>query len=114
MLKELYPKMDVKRREKSGEREVYVVEATPSEGSVETFYFDVQTGLLTRVDGEVEGPEGSIPSEMYFEDYRDVGGIRHPFTIRQSTPSYSLVIKFSEMKHDVPIEDSKFTKPSSQ
>ncbi len=114
MFKDLYPKMSVKGREKAGDRDAIVVEATPSEGSAETLYFDTQTGLLTHVDGETEGPEGSLSSEMYFEDYRDVGGIKRPFTIRQTTPSYTVIIKFSEMKNDVTIEDSKFVKPAAQ
>src|SRR5215216_7619603 len=40
-LKELYPKMMVKRREKIGEQEAYLVEAITTDGISEAMYFDV-------------------------------------------------------------------------
>jgi zinc protease len=110
-LKEIYPKMKLLGKEKSGDREAYVLEATPAEGSVEKLYFETQTGLLIRVDGETDTPEGRLPSERYLEDYKEVDGIQYPMTMRQSTPSYELIIKISEVKHDVPVDDSKFEKP---
>src|SRR5262252_4222060 len=38
-IKELYPKLIVKGTEKVGDKDAYVIEATPAEGSVETWYF---------------------------------------------------------------------------
>src|SRR5882762_240539 len=51
-LKQLYPKLVVKGKDKVGDKDVYVVEATPVEGSAETWYFDVQSGLVLRQDAE--------------------------------------------------------------
>ena len=113
-LREFYPKMKLLGKEKSGDRDSYIVEATPAEGNVEKLYFDTQTGLLVRDDGETESPEGRVSSERYFEDYKEVDGILYPMTLRQDTTSYDLVIKISEVKHDVPIEDSKFEKPAAK
>ena len=113
-LKELYPKMKLLGKEKSGDRDAYVLEATPTEGSAEKLYFDTQTGLLIRNDCETDGPEGRLLSERYLEDYKAVDGIQYPMTLRQDTPSYDLVIKISEVKHDVPVDDSKFEKPASK
>lgn len=47
-LRELYPKMTAVGRETVGGRETYVVSASASDGGVEKFYFDAQTGLLVR------------------------------------------------------------------
>ncbi|HTG17732.1 MAG TPA: hypothetical protein VK747_20970, partial [Blastocatellia bacterium] len=57
-LKQLYPKITVKGKDKVGDKDVYVLEATPAEGPTETWYFDATTGLLARIDAERESPQG--------------------------------------------------------
>jgi zinc protease len=109
-LKELYPQMVVKGKEKVGERQAYLVEGTPPEGKPEKMFFDVENGLLIRMDAERESPQGTALVETYLEDYRDVDGVKVPFTMRQVNPMFSMTIKFSEVKNNVEIEDSKFSK----
>jgi len=46
-----------------------------------------------------------------FEDYKDVDGIKLPFTIRRSRQGFSFTHKFDDVKHNVPIDDSKSDKP---
>jgi len=111
-LKTYYSKFEVKGKDKVGDAEVYVVEATPLEGKAEKMYFDVNSGLLLRTDAEVDGPQGAMLVESYLEDYRVVDGVKVPFTMRQNNPAYSLTIKQTEVKHNVTIEDAKFNKPS--
>ncbi|HST20102.1 MAG TPA: hypothetical protein VLR90_03235 [Blastocatellia bacterium] len=112
--KELYPKAVVKGRQKLGDRDVYLVEATPAEGGVEQLYYDVQTGLLARRDFVLDSPQGQMPTETYLEDYKEVDGIKIPFTIRQTNPAVAFTIKVLEVKHNVPVDDAKFNKPASQ
>src|SRR5215471_16120665 len=57
-IKELYPKLVVKGTDKVGDKDAFVVEATPAESSMETWYFDTKTGLLIRQDSERDGPMG--------------------------------------------------------
>jgi len=111
-MKELYPQMTMKAKEKVGERAAWLVEAVPAEGKPEKMYFDAETGLLVRQDAEREGPQGAAVVQVYFEDYRDVDGVKVPFTIRQVMPMFELSIKFSEVKHNVEIDDAKFAKPA--
>lgn len=113
-LKQLYPKMTVKSKEKVGAGEAYLVEAVPAEGSPQKFYFDTQTGLLVRVDVETESPQGKIPFEVYLEDYREVDGVKMPFTVRRNSPAISFTVKLDKVEHNVPIDDAKFNKPSGQ
>jgi outer membrane lipoprotein-sorting protein len=111
-LKEHYPKMTVKGTGKVGERDAYVVEAVSSAGP-STMYFDSQSGLVLRVDGEREGPEGKMMVEEYFDDYREVDGVKFPFYYRQKNPQYDFTVKYSEVKHNVAIDDAKFSKPAN-
>jgi hypothetical protein len=113
-IKQLYPKLVVKGKDKVGDKEVYVVEATPVESSVETWYFDTQTGLMLRQDAERESPQGKQPIQVYLDNYKDVDGIKLPFKIHQVTPAFTIDIKIDEVKHNVPIDDAKFNKPAAQ
>jgi hypothetical protein len=55
-----------------------------------------------------------LPEETVFEDYRDVDGVHLPFTIRASfvDPFVGWTRKFTKIKHNVTVEDSKFAKPA--
>jgi outer membrane lipoprotein-sorting protein len=112
--KELYPKITVKSKEKVGDHETYLVEATPKEGSTEKWYFDTQTGLPIRVDAERHGPEGAMTVSQYFDNYKSVDGVKLPFTLRQERPDISIVLKFDDIKNNVPIDDAKFARPGAQ
>jgi hypothetical protein len=57
---------------------------------------------------------GVIPEQVDFEDYRNVGGMKLPFTIRISSidPLFSSTRKFSEITLNVPVDQTKFSKPA--
>jgi hypothetical protein len=106
-LKELYPKMALIGQVKVGDRTAHCIEATPPEGNPLKLYFEAQTGLLVRIDSIPEGgSSGKIPDETYFEDYREVDGIKMPFTIRM--PADKVTYKVNEVRHNLPIEEAKF------
>lgn len=110
--KENYSKMTVKGTEKVNSRDAYVVQADSSAGPT-TMYFDAQNGLLLRIDSEREGPEGKTMIEEYYDDYRDVDGVKYPYAYRQKNSQYDFTIKFTEVKHNVTIDDAKFAKPAN-
>lgn len=113
-LKEVYKKLSLIGKQKVGDREAYLIEAAPAEGNPDKFYFDVQTGLLIRRDSERETPQGKILAETYLEDYREVDGVKEPFLIRVSSPDFNFTIRLQEIKHNIEIEDSRFSKPQAQ
>jgi hypothetical protein len=110
-LRELYPKLTAVGRETVGGRETYVVRASASDGGVEKFYFDAQTGLLVRRYVEFKTVLGFTPVQVDYEDYREVDGVKLPFQLRWSNPRYSWGRKVEQIQHNVPIEDEKFTPP---
>jgi carboxyl-terminal processing protease len=87
-----YPKMSLVGREQVGEAEAVVIEATPERGYPTKLYFDTRTGLLVRQDS------------VFYEDYREVDGVRVPFRTR----SPLITIKLKEVKHNVPVDDAAF------
>jgi zinc protease len=112
-LKNHYPKLEVKGKEKIGDSETYVVIGTPEVGGPEKLYFDVATGLLVRLDAERETAQGKVASEHYFEDYKDDGGIKTPHLLRIVSPMFALKIKINEVKTNVEVDEAKFAKPSN-
>jgi hypothetical protein len=113
-LKEVYTKLAVKGKEKVGTSDTFVIEATPAEGGVEKLYFDTQSGLLVRTDAVNRSPQGEIPAEVYVEDYKEIGGVKIPVTLRQVTPVLTSIIKFTDAKPNVEVDQKRFTRPSSQ
>jgi hydrogenase maturation factor len=89
--KELNPGLALIGKEKIGDRDAYVLESTNSE----KWYFDVQSGLLLR------------KGTTYYEDYREVDGVKLPFTMRDDS-GFGIVVRLSEIKHNVVIDPEKF------
>jgi hypothetical protein len=112
-LKDQFSRIAVAGKDKINGRDVYVVRANTTDNRRERLFFDVETGLLVRRSSSVTTPVGTIPEQEDFEDYREVEGMKLPFTIRVSAvdPFYSITRKFTEIKLNVPIEDKRFNKP---
>jgi CubicO group peptidase (beta-lactamase class C family) len=106
-LKELYPKMIVNGTVKIADRWAYVLDATPAEGGPEKMYFDIETGLLVRRDVAKYIKGARVDFVIIIEDYKEIDGIKLPFTLRFLSPPIKLIYKFNEVKHNVPIEDAK-------
>jgi len=112
-LKQLYPKIIVKGKEKVGENDAIVLEATPTEGAVEQWYFDAASGLLVRQDAERETPQGKMAIQTFFDSYREVDGVKIPVVVRQVSPVFTVNMKTDEIKHNIQVDPTKFAKPAA-
>ncbi len=89
------------------ERDTLVLEA-PRNGSPRRFYFDTANGLLLRT--EEWNAAGKITEAGEYQDYREVDGVKVAFTFHIIQDMH-FTIKFTEVKHNVPIDDAIFVKP---
>lgn len=98
--------------EKVNGRDMYVV-VKSSENKTESYDFDLATGLLARKKTINHTAALPIPEQFDFEDYRDVDGVKLPFTIRYSAiDTYDSWIRtFSEIKRNVAVDESTFARP---
>jgi len=110
-LKTAYPKMTVTGRDTVNGRPALVIDAIPEQGSPVKIFFDSETGLILKQSGSRETPEGPITFESFYDDYRPIDGIKQPHTLRQVTSRFTSVIRITEMKHNVPVDDALFRKP---
>lgn len=111
--KTYFTKAEITGSEKVGDSDTYVVKFTKGDEKPVTMYFDKKTFYVVRQDSTQESPEGTFPVSSYDSDFRTVDGVTIPFESRQETPTLTFVLKVTEVKHNVPIEDSKFTKPAN-
>jgi hypothetical protein len=110
-LSEVYPKTKLLGKVKEGDREIYMIEATPRTGAAEKLYFDVQSGLLVQRDLTRPSERGPIQSEIYFSDWRNVDGFRLPCSLTQMIGNLTLVITIDEIRHNVAIDEAMFQRP---
>jgi hypothetical protein len=100
--------------QKIDDRPVYMVVGTTADNRQERLFFDTATGLLVRRITYMTTLIGLIPEQIDFEDYRDVDGVKLPFTVRVSSIEVGNPLStrtFSEMKLNTTVNESKFNMP---
>jgi photosynthetic reaction center cytochrome c subunit len=112
-LKEQFSRLMFGGKDKINDREVYILRGVTNDNRRERLYFDVETGLLVRRVSNSPTMIGMIPEQVDFEDYKNVDGLMVPFTIRVSSvdPNITSTRKFTDVKLNVPVDDTKFNKP---
>lgn len=113
-LKDQYTRLNI-RRDKINGRDVFAVTGVRPDKKRERLFFDAETGLLVRRMGYTETPLGTLPDQVDYEDYREVDGIKVPFTVKiYVVGGFSTATRqFSEIKFNLPVEDSRFNKPAA-
>jgi hypothetical protein len=102
-LKMNYSKIVLVGKSSIGFREVYLIELQPQQGAAEQLYLDASTHLPVRVNGS--------GLEIYFDDWREVGGVKCPFSLTQSSSGLKLKVTLQEVRHNVAVDDALFEKP---
>lgn len=105
-----YATMTVTGVETLAGRQAFVVDAV-SPASRETMYFDAESGLLARRD--VPQYRGFQRVQVYFDNYRSVGDLQQPFTIRivWTDRPFMNIFAFDTILNDAKIDDAKFNPP---
>lgn len=93
----------LKKKEVEGSMTWEIKIDDPRSRGSETFYFDTETFLLLRTQ--------RLGSSVTYSDYRDVGGIKVPFTVTRESMNFKLVTTVRELKINAPIDDARFIEP---
>jgi hypothetical protein len=104
-IREQYDRLTPAGKARIGDRETYVLEGVAAGLGTAKLFFDAKTGLLVR---QTVGP-----NEIDFEDYREIDGVKLPYTIRRKIPdagTFSSI--FRDIRHNVPIDAAKFSVPA--
>jgi hypothetical protein len=117
-LKERYTSLLVnKAYETIDGKQAVVITGIPYPNVTEQLAFDRETGLLLqRRVATGSGGTGfnimNLGEQIDYSDYRDVGGIKVPYTVRHATWNQVTTGKFTDVKINAPVADEVFAKPA--
>lgn len=75
-------------------------------------YFD-QSGILIRILRWNDTAVGSVPTQYDFADYREVGGVRRPFSWVKTSTANQATFTLKEIRPNVAIDAARFAKPAA-
>jgi hypothetical protein len=111
-LKNSYAKVSLLGKSKIGYRDVYVVELQPATGTADRLYLDAESYVPVRLNTvRVQGGV-VLPVEIYFDDWREVDGVKAPYSVTQSFPKRTVVLTVREIRSNVTLESKLFERPS--
>jgi photosynthetic reaction center cytochrome c subunit len=94
------------------DQETLTVQGTTSRGATATLCFDARSGLLVRLVRFSESPVGRLVTQVDYDDYRDVAGVKMPFRWTVSWLSGRSVFALSDVQPNVAIEAARFARPA--
>jgi photosynthetic reaction center cytochrome c subunit len=94
------------------DRLVQVIQGSGARNTLVTLYFDNASGLLLRMVRYGGSPIGRIPTQIDYGDYRDVGGIKLPFSMTFAWLNGRDAIQLTEVQTNVPIDPVRFGRPA--
>jgi photosynthetic reaction center cytochrome c subunit len=77
----------------------------------QALYFDASSGLLLRRTFSTRTALGNLMEQVDYSDYRDVAGVKLPFTIRRSGWDYLETLKVVDVKPNAQVNDGRFARP---
>ena len=110
-MKKNYTRTEVTGIEQIDGKDVYVV-AAYHDDDPDRFYFDKDSGLLTRMFNPIRSFLGDMPQETTYSDYRDVNGVKVPFGVRVATVQNAQMYKWDSVDGSAAVDASKFAKPN--
>jgi photosynthetic reaction center cytochrome c subunit len=91
--------------------DVYVIQGNGANGLLATFYFDKQSGLLTRMVRYATTAVGRVPTQIDYSDYRPVNGVMMPYKWTFGWVSGQEEYTLTDVQLNVPVDAAKFAKP---
>jgi hypothetical protein len=92
----------------------YKLKLTNKNSDTSFFLFDPDTYLISKWEGTRKVGDKDVPWESFFRDFREVDGLKYPFLIESDAPGTEQIQKIAadKIEVNVPIEDSRFGKPT--
>jgi len=71
-------------------------------------YYNVETDLKFKETKEIQTKQGLFEQETYFSDYREVSGLKFPFTIKQYLGLQEIELTVTSIEINTGLDDSVF------
>ena len=93
------------------DRDVILLQGTTAAKTPIKLYFDAKSGLLVRALYYTDTAVGRVPTQMDYEDYRGVSGVKLPYKWTSTWTDGQAHFNLNEMQVNVVIDAAKFAKP---
>jgi hypothetical protein len=95
--------------------EAWTVAAAIDDHTRQRVWFDANTGLALRRLITVDSPVGRIPTQTDFDDYRDVNGVKVPFTVKVSSVNggQNATRKYTSIDFGKTVDEKLFEAPKA-
>ena len=110
-LKSVFAKVILLGKSKIGYRDVYVLELQPLSGPSEKLFLNAETYLPVRLNTVMNIGTQLAAVELYFDDWKEVDGIKLPFFISQRSSGRTLAFRINEVRHNVTLDQTLFDPP---
>ncbi len=107
-LKAFHIKLKLEDVEKVNGKNAYKVDMILPSGTKWIQYYDPQTWLKVKESKNITVPQGTFTQDTYFDDYRDVDGVRYPFSLKQTLGPQHLDFVVTSIKVNTGLKDSIF------
>jgi|SRR5579871_1678741 len=94
-----------------GDRDVAVLQGTTPARSTVRLYFDKNSGLLVRQVRYTDSVVGLSPTQIDYDDYREVAGVKMPFRTTVTWLDGRSITELTDVQPNAAIDPSRFTQP---
>lgn len=108
----VYDKLGIRKQltgmEKINGKETYKIEFTLPGGDKFYDYYDATTGFRLRRVSTLETPQGSINRTTDYDNYKEVNGVKFPFTVSQSAGPQQIKMDVQSIEINKGLKDEIF------
>ncbi len=96
-----------------GDRDVAVIQGTSASGSPVKLYFDEESGLLVRQVRYTEASLGRNMTQVDYDDYREVAGVKMPFKWTLTWQSGQGRFELKDVQPNAAVDATRFGRPAA-
>jgi hypothetical protein len=114
--KEAGAKVELLNKGEAGGRPAFVLVYTPKTGPASRIFLDAETFLVARSITKTDVPEsgGEVEQTTDVSDYRALDGVKSAFSVTVTGAGQTVVITFSKVAFNVPLDDAVFSRPAAK
>jgi hypothetical protein len=95
------------------DKDLYVIQGQSPSGLPVKLYFDAESGLLVRQIRFADAALGLNMTQVDYDDYRDVAGVKMPFKWTWAWQSGQGRIELTDVQPNVPVDAARFARPAA-
>jgi len=73
-----------------------------------TRYYEISTGLLSRLVSTIDTPQGSFTQTTVYDDYREIAGVKMPYKLIQGMAGQNITLEVKSIEVNTGLDDSIF------